>query len=121
MKKNKAKTTAEEINKKNKFLVMFLIVAIFILLGLFLAILINLLMPMQFFCTLKMCHPSTMQGYVEVPCNSCGGEGKFYFFTGIINIKQVCPGQEIMIFQDGQLIDKRIDIGMCELKVTSFR
>jgi hypothetical protein len=113
------KKSSFEKNKVTKIIV--LIVAIFLIIGILFAIILNLFTPMPFACTKKMCYPPSSEGYFEVPCNDCDGEGKYLFFTAIINFKKICPGQELMIFNDGELTDTKIDIGKCKYVIHFLR
>ncbi|MFP4567825.1 MAG: hypothetical protein ACLFN8_02680 [Candidatus Woesearchaeota archaeon] len=97
------------------------VVGLILIIGILFAIALNLFAPMGFFCTAKTCNPPADTGYFEVQCNDCGGEGTYFFFTGIINFKKICPGKEIMIFNDGEYIDRRIDIEECKYVLHTLR
>jgi hypothetical protein len=85
-----------------------------------LGLIIGSLIPVNFGCTKKMCNPILGEGIEEIPCNSCGGEGNYIFYLGIFNVLKYCPGTQIMIFENGILIDERIDISSCKYKITSL-
>lgn len=91
-----------------------LIVGTIIIIGVVLAILLNIFAPIPFACTARSCNPPSTEGYFEVPCNTCGGEGVYFFYTGLINFKKICPGEQILIFQDGELINEIINIKECK-------
>jgi len=100
---------------KNKiFRTIGIITGLILIIGIISAILLNIFMPMNFSCTDKMCNPQAHEGYSEVSCNFCGGKGVYLFYTGLINFKKMCPGKQIMIFQNGELIGERIEVAKCE-------
>lgn len=70
------------------------------------------------FCTAMSCFPPE-GGDGEVSCNTCGSEDPV-FMTGILNIVERCGGREIVAFQDGEQVDRRISWGPCKYHVELF-
>ena len=104
---------------KNKMSKKTLIPVIIILLVILLGFIIAIFLPEINLCTKMGCPCEDIDG--ERPCNLCTVSDPI-FVLGIINIAKACFAQEVVLCENNQNIDQRIDIdnNSCEYKISFF-
>jgi hypothetical protein len=96
------------MNKKLR-LTLFIIAGL-IVLGFVIGVIGSMVLSKAIGCTEMYCPCEGVEG--ERPCNSCGYT-KPIFVLGIVNVYQSCGGKEIIICENGEQADRRIDITEC--------
>jgi hypothetical protein len=66
-------------------------------------------------CTEMWCNPTLEVGTERISCNSCFIEDPL-FSLGFLKLLKTCNGREYLIFNDGDYIDREVEVDFASCK-----